>query len=619
LHPHDDLDIQSTVVFGEFLAYAGVVPWAHPLSFGLGTSAHIMSKQRVGKSGSRSTVADRKPLNQITDAHELDLLKRLSQFNARFRDTLEVDKVLSSALRMSMDFFGATEGCVAAVRPGRDQADVLFPDPEDSAWDRGLLARIFAGGHNVAIPADLMMARIRRYDRIWGALVIRSRGADFQFDARKAFSSIGVAATQLVERINDLRIREVRARIDHKILEQIGPKDLFYQILHGIRSLVAYDHSSALLTCDDAQSSLQVVGEQIAWRKSKSQKVGLKLPLGKDVLQLLKQNVVYGFNRDGKSWQDWTDSQAAALAQLLDYNRDEQGAIAEGTTLAAPLITRHGVVGVLKVASVHPGALGPYEADIISQFLPPVAVALQNMRRTESLEERMRAAERKQAMADLARAVSHDVNNSIGAVVPLVQQMQEDLQSASLTPEVFRRDLDEIERSLQICRRIFGGMLGFARGATRNASDVYLRREIDSMLAVYQEGLDRTAITVTVQVPHDLPPLVGIQADIDQLLLNLIGNARDAMETGGSLTIGAARVENRIELTVADTGCGIAPENMARIQEPFFTTKRSGNGLGLSICRSIVSQLRGKLQLESAVGRGTTVKISLPLPQEALA
>jgi signal transduction histidine kinase len=70
-------------------------------------------------------------------------------------------------------------------------------------------------------------------------------------------------------------------------------------------------------------------------------------------------------------------------------------------------------------------------------------------------------------------------------------------------------------------------------------------------------------------------------------------------------------------LTIADDGCGIAGEDMARIQEPFFTTKSTGSGLGLSICRSILAQIRGKLHIESALGRGTTVRVLLPLAQDA--
>jgi signal transduction histidine kinase len=577
-----------------------------------------MSKRRAATSASTARPKRAADPESLAPDAEFRLLKQLWNFNAQQRTTGDADKVLVAALRLSLDFFGAPEGCVVTVRPGRDEADVLASSPAGARWDRTLIAG-FLRGHKVSIPPDAMLARIRRYGRMWGALAVRSSGTEFAWDARKAFSSIGTAATQLIERIDEQRVAEVRTRIDHKILDQIGPKDLFYQILHGIRSLIAYDHSAALLTCDSDEAVLEIVGEQIAWRKSKSQQIGRKLPLAGPISALLTQGIVFGFNREGRAWTDWTDTDAVPLASLLDYNRGDGTFSEEGTMLCAPLNTRHGLVGVLKVASVHAGALGPYEADIISQFLPQVSVALLNMRVTESLEMRMRAAERKQAMADLARAVSHDVNNAIGAVVPLVQQMRDDLESGGLPPEVMREDLREVERSMQICRRIFGGMLGFARGASRNASEVHLKHEVDAALAVFKEGLARMGIETVVDVPADLPPLVGIQADIDQLLLNLIGNARDALDTGGWLAIEAARDGERIELVIRDNGCGIPPENLGKVAEPFFTTKPSGNGLGLSICRSIVAQLRGKMHIESTLGEGTAVRLSLPIAAEATA
>jgi hypothetical protein len=246
-------------------------------------------------------------------------------------------------------------------------------------------------------------------------------------------------------------------------------------------------------------------------------------------------------------------------------------------------------------------------------------VALQNMRRTESLEMRMRAAERKQAMADLARGVAHDVNNALGSVLPLVQQLREELKEGPLDPQLAGDDLREIERSVQVCRRIFRGMLEFARSAASHSSEVFLHHAIDATLAIFQQGLQRQGIEVVVDVPRDLPPLLGIRADVEQLLFNLIGNARDAMTSGGKLTIRAGSEDRRIELLIRDTGCGIPAEHLLKIQEPFFTTKPDGHGLGLSICRSIVAQMHGKMVFESEVDQGTCIRVSFPLPQEPAA
>jgi signal transduction histidine kinase len=120
-------------------------------------------------------------------------------------------------------------------------------------------------------------------------------------------------------------------------------------------------------------------------------------------------------------------------------------------------------------------------------------------------------------------------------------------------------------------------------------------------------------VVVTVDVPADLPPLFGMQVELEQLLLNLLSNACDATRPGDAVTVRATCAGNLLELVVEDTGCGIPREHLARLQEPFFTTKANGHGLGLAICRSIVAGMRGRLHIESTPGAGTRVRAALPI------
>jgi signal transduction histidine kinase len=338
------------------------------------------------------------------------------------------------------------------------------------------------------------------------------------------------------------------------------------------------------------------------------------------LLDLLRRDEVYGFVRVGAGWREWSGGDGLALAELLDYNvaQANEAAPREQNLLCAPLVTRDGLLGVLKVAALHRGTFGPYEARLVSQFLPQASVALQISRRTESLEQRVIAAHRKHAMADLARGVAHDVNNALGAILPLVQQIQVDLGAGPVPPDVLTRDLCDVEESVQVCRRIFGGMLSFARGAVRNVGEAHVRQAVECARTILKDGLTRYGVELTVELEPDLPAVHGVQADLDQLLLNLFTNARDAMPNGGRLTIGARRQDGAVELIVADTGCGIAPEDLAKLQEPFFTTKSDGHGLGLAICRSIVWQMRGTLDLRSAPGQGVRVTAVLPAYQPGM-
>jgi signal transduction histidine kinase len=158
-------------------------------------------------------------------------------------------------------------------------------------------------------------------------------------------------------------------------------------------------------------------------------------------------------------------------------------------------------------------------------------------------------------------------------------------------------------------------MLSFARGAARNAGQAYVRQAVECARAILKDGLERRAIEVIVDLAPDLAAVHGVQADLDQLLLNLLTNSRDAMPQGGRLTVSARDLEQSVELVVEDNGCGIAPEHLAKVQEPFFSTKPDGNGLGLAICRSIVWQMRGTLELRSTPGKGTRVAAVLPAYQ----
>jgi len=114
------------------------------------------------------------------------------------------------------------------------------------------------------------------------------------------------------------------------------------------------------------------------------------------------------------------------------------------------------------------------------------------------------------------------------------------------------------------------------------------------------------------QTPDDLPAVACGQSNLEQVFLNLLTNAREASSEGGTVSVCIQPDQEGVTITVADTGMGIAPEDLPRIFEPFFTTKPTGNGLGLSICRSILWEVRGTLNLESEPGRGTRVLVTVP-------
>jgi signal transduction histidine kinase len=545
---------------------------------------------------------------------ELAAFKFIEGLSAHLRDVREPHKALRHALRDTREFFGATHGCIAMLRAGGSQADLLFTLPKRADWDLGVLTRYIRHTHP-PVHRNMLIGSVRRRGGAWGAIALMGSGDGFDREDRRMIARIAALLSAAVHRIDRERLLGVRDRIDRKIMEQIHPKDLFYQILDGIRSLTLYDHSSALLIREEDEASLRVVAEQIAWTKAKSERIGLRIPLTDDAAPLLQSEQVYGFDRHGDTWREWRDRPAGELATLLDYNRSE---VADGTPLreasmlCAPLVSRDTLVGVLKIAARYPEQLKPFDAELVEHFRSQAAIAIQNLHLTESLRARVVAAERKHAMADLARSVSHDVNNALGSMLPLIQQMQADLASGALVPGVFAEDLKHIQKSLQVCRRIFGGMLTFSRNAARRAGYGHVRRAVETASDILKYSLSRSAIELHVDVPDEIPEVACSQSDLEQVFLNLLTNAREATPHGGRIMITARSADSTVEISIADTGCGIPPEDVSRVLEPFFTTKPHGNGLGLSICRSVLWEADGALSIRSEPGRGTDVRVVVP-------
>lgn len=539
----------------------------------------------------------------------------LDELKSFLRSVREDQKALTLSLRRTFEHFKVDEGCIAVLAPDGSRADMLLVVPRGGQWDLACLAA-FLQKQRPRIPSNIIMAPLPRRGRPWAVLALRGQ-QDFEIPSDYlALRRVATLLSESIEAIDRQRNIDVRSQIDRKILEQLRPQDLFYLILHGLRSLTRYDHSSALLIYQQDENALELVAEQIAWQKGKSRRIGLKLPLNDDIWSLISNNMVSGFNRLNGGWDEWSGRQSAVLAELLDYNKAAEGSpsdLRESCMLCAPLGTRDGVLGVLKVASCYPNSFGEYEADLVQRFTPLASVAIQNSQRTVTLEAKMLEAEKKHAVANLLRGVSHDVNNALGCVLPLVQQIAADVRSNELQANTLSQDLEQIEQSIQVCRRIFGGMLALARGAGQGSIQANVRRALDSTLAVLRDGFERQGVQLDTQVEDVVPNIQVGQGDLEQLFLNLAANARDAMPTGGVLSIRTKVTGNNLAILIQDTGCGIPAESMARVQEPFFTTKKNGNGLGLSICRSIIWNARGNMQIESHPGLGTQIRVLLPI------
>jgi PAS domain S-box-containing protein len=226
------------------------------------------------------------------------------------------------------------------------------------------------------------------------------------------------------------------------------------------------------------------------------------------------------------------------------------------------------------------------------------------------LADELKKAQRLEAMGTLASGVAHDFNNLLMGIGGCVQLALRRTDAGDPTHGYLERAADAILRGANLTKQILriGDTRRVTEGQVEIDGAIFGARElIDSLLGDSIELLlDTAAAGVRV---------VAEAADIEQILLNLVSNARDAMPKGGTLTLSTEVADDMVTFAVTDTGVGMSASVKARVFEPFFTTKRSekGTGLGLATVFALVRRLGGTVALESSEGQGTTVFVSLPV------
>jgi two-component system NtrC family sensor kinase len=188
--------------------------------------------------------------------------------------------------------------------------------------------------------------------------------------------------------------------------------------------------------------------------------------------------------------------------------------------------------------------------------------------------------------------------------------------------EEFQRSLKQIRSQGNRCKQITHKLLSFARKTDTRIQEVSLYNLIEEMVALSAQRAKYSNVEIVTTLQRGLPSLQASVSEMQQVFLNLINNAIDAMEKrGGKIHISIRRENDNLVIRVADTGPGIPEANLERIFDPFFTTKPvgKGTGLGLSICYGIIAKMGGKIEVRSAIDVGTTFRIELPLPEQEAA
>jgi PAS domain S-box-containing protein len=242
----------------------------------------------------------------------------------------------------------------------------------------------------------------------------------------------------------------------------------------------------------------------------------------------------------------------------------------------------------------------------------------QDMTERVGLERSARQAEKMAAVGTLAAGVAHELNNPIGIISSRIELMLLDLEAEPVHDEL-RRDLEVLHRHAHRVARIVQGLLSFARQAPAEQGPVDLNRVVDDTLLLIDKQIAREGVTVARRLAPELPVVWGDANALQQVVMNLVTNAREALNGGGQITVQTERRADGARLIVQDDGPGIARDTLAKIFDPFFTTKPSGTGLGLSISYGIVRDHRGTIEVESEPGRGTTFVLTFPAAAVPLA
>ena len=218
-------------------------------------------------------------------------------------------------------------------------------------------------------------------------------------------------------------------------------------------------------------------------------------------------------------------------------------------------------------------------------------------------------------ITELSASVAHEVRSPISAIQGFTELLEDELEGDDFRLEY----INDIKGEIVILNSKVTDFIHFARPLTIEPNPLDITEILETAMSSMDKEILDNNISVRYVFADDLPIMMGDYEQLRGLFVNLIRNAIQAMKNGGELTISANALNQNfqndrsfVEIIIEDKGCGISPEDLEKVFDPFFTRKSNGTGLGLSICKKIVNAHNGEIRLESVLGKGTTVRVFLP-------
>lgn len=505
-----------------------------------------------------------------------------------------------------------------AMRIGRGEFDVRLP--ERSGDELGLLAREFNRMANLVGEKQTELRRgAEELQRLNADLTASNAGLEREIAVRKEAEQ---KATSHLERLDLLR-QITRAIAEHQDLDSI-----FQVVVRSVEEQLPVDFS-CLCRYDKLDQTLTVARIGI-----RSSELALDLAMPERARIEIDDN---GLSRCVKGMLVYEPNIAE-----LDFpfpQRLARGGL--GSIVAAPLQVESDIFGVLIVARVRPDGFVSGECEFVRQLSEHVALAAHQahlygalQRAYDDLRQTQQAVmqqERLRTLGQMASGIAHDINNALTPATLYTETLLE--SEMGLSPEargyleIILRAVDDIGHTVARLREFYRQQDPQA-AQTPLALNILLKQAIDITRARWSDMPMQRGIVVQVRMEaaDELPPILGIESEIREALVNLILNAVDALPEGGVVTL-RTRVRSDVNepdggialVEVVDDGVGMDDDTRRRCLEPFFTTKgERGTGLGLAMVYGIMQRHSGDIEIDSKVGAGTTIRLMFPAAKAAV-
>lgn len=305
--------------------------------------------------------------------------------------------------------------------------------------------------------------------------------------------------------------------------------------------------------------------------------------------------------------------------------RDTLGA---GAFVVVPLLAKGEVTGVILADNIYSGRpITEEHTEILSMFANQAGMAIENantyaelldkMSRLRSAQARMVHAENLATIGRMAAHVAHEIRNPLTTIGGFARSIIKHPDR----PDRIQSSAEVIVEEVKRLESILSQVMDFSRPARPEFSTCDLAELLKKTAAEQAQALQGRGVAVDLDIDAGVPPVQADGEKLKQVIINLVRNAAEAMPGGGAVALGLRREGLGVQISVTDTGPGIAPKVLEKIFSPFFTTKPDGTGLGLAVSRKIVEDHGGKLLVRSEIGHGTTFTLDLPVerPPESVA